>query len=92
MSDHLSELQNIFLAGFIKSQDLKDHGNLLSLEPLINIINEMEINGVYVRCSDSNKEVKIRFILGLVMGDNLGVNSICDFRTTVRGQKLNNTG
>lgn len=72
-----SELDHIFLAGFVKSQDIKVFGNELCFKYLINQLNEMENEGLILNTADGN--VKVRFILGLILGDNLGLNSLLGF-------------
>lgn len=77
LANNISKLDNIFVAGFIKSQDIKKFGNDACLAYLINNINEIESTGISL--NTMNGIVNVRFILGLVVGDNLGINSICDF-------------
>lgn len=77
LSNTCSKLDRIFVAGFIKSQDLKEFGNDASLKYLISQLNEMENDGVILNTEDGC--VKARFILGLILGDNLGLNSILGF-------------
>lgn len=72
-----SKLDNVFLAGFIKSLDFKNFGNDKCLQFLINEINEIEINGLEIKLNQSL--IKVHFILGLLLGDNLGLNSVLDF-------------
>ncbi|KAI8116607.1 hypothetical protein CVS40_11351 [Lucilia cuprina] len=72
-----SELDHIFVAGFVKSQDIKKIGNESSLKYLINQINEMENEGIILNTENGN--VKVRFILELILGDNLGLNSLLGF-------------
>lgn len=77
LNDQSSKLTNIFLAALIKSKDLKRYGNDLCFKQLINELNSLEEIGILIQTSDGPKEV--HFILGLIIGDNLGLNSICDF-------------
>jgi len=77
LSDNSSKLKNIFLASLIKSIDLKEFGNDLCMQSLINEINFLENNGVNIISSHGNYHV--HFILELVLGDNLGLNSILEF-------------
>lgn len=72
-----SKLKNIFLAALIKSIDLKEFGNDLCIQSLINEINFSENSGVNIISSHGNYHV--HFILGLVLGDNLGSNSILEY-------------
>jgi len=77
LSDNSSKLKNIFLAALIKSIDLKEFGNDLCMQSLINEINFLENNGIDIVSSYGNYHV--HFILGLILGDNLGLNSILEF-------------
>lgn len=72
-----SKLSNIFLAALIKSADLKEFGNDPCLLQLINEINFLEEEGLNI--STEYGEFQVYFILGLVLGDNLGINSILEF-------------
>lgn len=73
----LCEINHIFVAGFIKSKDIKKFGNDASLNYLISQLNEMEHDGIFL--DTANGKIKIRFILGLILGDNLGLNSLLGF-------------
>lgn len=77
LNEQSSKLNNIFLAALLKSQDLKSFGNDLCFKQLIEEFNSLEKNGILIHTPDGPKEV--HFILGLVIGDNLGLNSVCDF-------------
>jgi len=72
-----SKLSNIFLAALIKSADLKEFGNDPCLLQLINEINFLEEEGLSI--STEYGEFQVYFILGLVLGDNLGLISILEF-------------
>lgn len=72
-----SKLSNIFLAALIKSTDLKEFGNDPCSLQLINEINFLENEGLSI--STEYGEFQVYFILGLVLGDNLGLNSILEF-------------
>lgn len=71
-----SKLSNIFLSALIKSADLKEFGNDPCLLQLINEFNFLE-EGLSI--STEYGEFQVYFILGLVLGDNLGLNSILEF-------------
>ena len=68
-----SKLENIYLGGFIKSTDLKDYGNSVTMCYLIDKMNELAKDGILIN------NIKVHFLLGLVVGDNLGLNGILDF-------------
>jgi len=44
---------------------------------LIHILNDIEVNGINITTSNGVK--KVHFILGLFIGDNLGINAISEF-------------
>lgn len=75
-SNNTSKLENIFLAAIIKSSDLKDFGNDTCLLSLVEELKYLEDNGLNIRTSEGEKNV--RFVLGLVLGDNLGLNCLLD--------------
>lgn len=73
-----SRLENIFYAAITKTSDLKQFGNEKCFECLIDELKDLEISGIDI--NDGNNEIiKIHFILGLVVGDNLGLNSFLNF-------------
>lgn len=76
--DFHSKLENIFLAGFYYSSDKKQYSNNDKIfKVFVNEINDLTLNGVEVA---KNGEIfKIYFVLALVVGDNLGVNSMLGF-------------
>jgi len=72
-----SKLNNIHLAALIKTVNMKEFGNNLSLQKLIDELNDIEVNGISICTPEGNKQV--HFILGLFIGDNLALNSISEF-------------
>lgn len=74
---HLSKLNNIFVAGFIKSCDINEFGYERSLNPLVTKLKELEENGLTIETDE--KKMKIFFVLGQIVGDNLGLNSVLGF-------------
>ncbi|XP_022176334.1 uncharacterized protein LOC111037844 [Myzus persicae] len=77
LNEQSSKLNNIFLAALLKSHDLKSYGNDLCFKQLVEEFNSLEKNGILINTPDGPKTV--HFILGLIIGDNLGLNSVCDF-------------
>lgn len=75
--ENISKLSNIFVAGFMKSSEMKKYGNSASLKFLIQQLNELAVEGISITTTTCTRQV--HFILGLVLGDNLGVNYVCDF-------------
>lgn len=76
-SGNSTKLCNIYLAAIIKSSDMRQFGNDKSLMSLINELRCLEEEGIDIKTSVGIK--RVHFILGLVLGDNLGINSILNF-------------
>lgn len=72
-----NNFSNFYIAGFIISKYFTIYGNEICLKKLIAEIKTLENDGVVINLS--GEPVKIRIFLGLIMVDNLGVNSIRDF-------------
>ncbi|CAG9763652.1 unnamed protein product [Ceutorhynchus assimilis] len=72
-----SKLNNIFLALLFHANDRKDFGNRAVLKILLDELSFLESNGIQI-CTGTKTE-KIYFALALVLGDNLGMNSILGF-------------
>lgn len=77
LAENNSQLSSIFLAALIKSTDYKQFGNEPCLKNLINELNILEKEGI--RITTKNGEFHVYFILGLILGDNLGLNTMLDF-------------
>lgn len=71
-----SKLSNIFYAGIIKSIDMKNFGNDSSLYIFVDEINFLENEGVLIKTR--NGEFRVHFVLGIILGDNLGLNCVQD--------------
>lgn len=71
-----SKLSEVHLACSIKSCDYKKYGNE-SLIPLVNLLIKLETVGIDIKTKNGTKNVK--FILGLILGDNLGLNVFLGF-------------
>ncbi|KAL4083604.1 hypothetical protein QTP88_028920 [Uroleucon formosanum] len=67
-------------AALNKSKDLKTFGNDLCFMKLVDEINSLEIDGIMIDTPEGPKTVY--FIFGLLVGDNLGVNSISSKQLT----------
>lgn len=73
--EYASRLENIFTALLFHSSDrLDEFGNIRLLEPLIEKLKCLETKGITLR-----NGVNIKFNVSLIIGDNLGVNSILGF-------------
>lgn len=70
-------LKNIFIAALFKSKDVKNCGNDISFYKLIDIFNDIESNGIEI--VTRNGKQKVYFCLGLIVGDNLALNSVLGF-------------
>lgn len=77
LAENSSQLSNIFLAALIKTIDYKKFGNEPCLTHLIQEINVLEKEGIIV--TTPSGEFHVHFILGLILGDNLGLNTMLDF-------------
>lgn len=75
-TEYLSVLENIFPALFFKSE-YKKYGNNATFDILINEINRMQDEGIEVVTPQGT--YLIHFILGLIIGDNLGIHTILGF-------------
>lgn len=69
--------ENILIAELIESRDLKELGNYTCLHELVEKLINLEVNGINF---EIDKEiVNVKFVLGLLLGDNLALNSILKF-------------
>ncbi|XP_075157315.1 uncharacterized protein LOC142230559 [Haematobia irritans] len=76
--DHLKcKLDNIFIAALLKSTDVKELGNDKCFFRLIEILNDLEKNGLEIQTKSGN--IRVFFVLGLIVGDNLALNNILGF-------------
>lgn len=74
----LSNFGKFFVGGFIKSEYFTAFGNDECLSGLIEEIKFLEKTGIVLNLPYGDTPVVL--ILGLIVGDNLGVNSVCDLR------------
>jgi len=72
-----SSIDNIFLASLFKTDDKKIYGNKLVFKDLISELNFLETSGIDVKIND--KVHHVYFLVGLILGDNLGLHSILGF-------------
>lgn len=66
MLNTTSKRTNIFLAGLLKSKDVKNFGNDMCFKQLVDEIIFLETEGLSI--STQNGSIHIHFILGLIMG------------------------
>lgn len=72
----------IYFAAAFESRDYKKYGNEKCLWTLVREIRLLEEKGINVETSEGTKTV--HFILGLILGDNLGLNSVLGFKRSFR--------
>lgn len=74
--EYLSLLDNVFVAMLYNSY-FKIYGNHSAFYELIKELKYLEEEGIDI--NTENGKVKIYFILGMILGDNLGLNTILGF-------------
>lgn len=79
-----NQINNIFLAAVVKSQDLKSYGNEKCLKPLVDELIFLENVGVDIKVSNE-QNYHVHFVLGLLIGDNLGLNSLLSLNKSFSG-------
>lgn len=72
-----SKLDNIFVALLFYANDRKQYGNKKTFAPLIDELTYLESEGIVINTMEGEK--KIYFATGLLLGDNLGIHSMCGF-------------
>lgn len=72
-----SQLNTIFLACIFKTKDHQVFGNELIFTKLVNTLKNISENGILLTVDGEQKIVY--FVLGLIIGDNLGLNTILGF-------------
>lgn len=80
---YVSLLENIFLTQLCFSADRVQYGNKSIFYKIIQQLKYLEIEGITIKTS-SGKDVHIYFTLLLILGDNLGLNSILGFEESFR--------
>ncbi|XP_055701281.1 uncharacterized protein LOC129802993 [Phlebotomus papatasi] len=75
----VSKLKNIFVAGFIKHRDLNEYGINKMLRGLVEILVKIEQEGTTITAN--NTTYHVHFVLGQILGDNLGLNQILGYTT-----------
>jgi len=77
--EYLSTLDNIFAAFLFHSSDLGNSkfSNKTMFASLINDLIDLQENGITITVNSNI--IQVYFVLGLVLGDNLGLNSILGF-------------
>lgn len=76
--EYLSSLENIFTVYLFHSDDRgKEFTNIQIFSSLIKELNDLQKNGITINIDST--DITVYFALGLVLGDNLGLNSILGF-------------
>lgn len=75
--EYASQLQNIFLAMLFYAGDRVTFGNRATFSPLLQELHFLEAEGIDIEVD--NESVRLYFSLCLVVGDNLGLNSILGY-------------
>lgn len=70
----------VFLAAAVQGNDYKQYGNRKCLLALVHEIQKLQETGISIETSEGAKTVY--FILSLVLGDNLGLNTILGFTSS----------
>lgn len=77
-----SKFNEIFLLSSVLSADIKKHGDKCYIS-LVEKIKSLELDGIDIDTRDGTK--RVHFILGLVLGDNLGLNVTLGFTKSFSG-------
>lgn len=83
-NEYLSRLDTIFAAMLFESSLSKKYGNEKCYETLVNEINKLADDGITLNID--GKEQKVFFVMGLLLGDNKGLNDCLGF---VKGFRAN---
>lgn len=76
-SQYNSQLSTIFLACIFKTKDHQFFGNDITFNTLVKTLKEISEDGIMLYINGEEKLV--HFVLGMIIGDNLGLNSILGF-------------
>lgn len=69
----------LFTAAIIEKEVYKKYGNTRCLRPILEVLKSLEIDGIEILTSAGIKQV--HFVLGLVLGDNAGINKMLGFKS-----------
>lgn len=73
-----SKIENIFLSTLFCSADRAEFKAKNVIKPLLEELGNLEKFGIRVNLSSGNT-VRVFFVLGLILGDNLGLHQLCGF-------------
>ncbi|OXU17703.1 hypothetical protein TSAR_009564 [Trichomalopsis sarcophagae] len=76
-----SKLESIVLSDIFYTNDRKQYGSGVIFKRFITELNDLRKNGIELVINEKNESrtVKVYFITTLILGDNLGINSIFGF-------------
>lgn len=83
-NEFLARLDTIFAGMFFESSLSKKHGNEKCYEALVDELNKLADDGITLNID--GKEQKVYFVMGLLLGDNKGLNECLGF---VKGFRAN---
>nr|XP_054591281.1 uncharacterized protein LOC129155120 isoform X1 [Nothobranchius furzeri]XP_054591300.1 uncharacterized protein LOC129155133 isoform X1 [Nothobranchius furzeri]XP_054591301.1 uncharacterized protein LOC129155133 isoform X1 [Nothobranchius furzeri]XP_054591321.1 uncharacterized protein LOC129155141 isoform X1 [Nothobranchius furzeri]XP_054591322.1 uncharacterized protein LOC129155141 isoform X1 [Nothobranchius furzeri]XP_054591360.1 uncharacterized protein LOC129155163 isoform X1 [Nothobranch len=84
--EYMSSLKSHFLLAVYKADDVKTYGMNTILEPIVNDIKDMELNGFHVETTRFSGIVKAG--VAQVCGDNLGLNGILGYTESFAGNSV----
>lgn len=73
----LSKLDFVFHLGYINGSDVRSFGNSVVFHHLLQELKSLEEEGLEI--TTTLKKKRIYFTVGLILGDNLGLNSMLGF-------------
>lgn len=82
----LSKLKYIFKVAYIDSKDMKTVENEHMLHQLIEELTYLEEEGITIETSEGS--FTIHFVLGLILGDNLGLNTILGYNRSFNAKQF----
>lgn len=68
----------LFTAGIIQKDVYQKYGNTRCLILILKVLKNLELDGIEILTSEVAK--KVHFVLGLVLGDNAGINKMLGFK------------
>ncbi|XP_066583473.1 LOW QUALITY PROTEIN: uncharacterized protein [Prorops nasuta] len=79
-----SKLESIILSDIFYSNDRQQYGNAAIFKRFIEELNDLRENGIDLIIKEKNgsRNLKVYFITSLILGENLGINSIFGFTSS----------
>lgn len=82
----IPRINNIFVAGFIKSRDIKDCGLNSALSPLLDVLRTLQKDGLDIQTGA--KQFRLYIQLSQIIGDNLGLNTVLGYVSSFSAQSF----